>query len=217
MALDSPTPHQPGCSLLGHLQLTPAALLQPPLQVNKTFIKTHHHKQNTSSQAEHVNTKNKTHQHNQNTLSQTEHFITIRTRHRKQNTSSQTEHVNTKYINTKHVRTSRTRHHNQTRNHNQNTSSQTENVNTKHAITNRTRYHKQNTKHVNTNKKPKAHGHITNLRNQIKSMYTLKRSYDYRPPEGGRLYDMKVVSFCEPIMSRKRITANHAAAISHKY
>ena len=42
----------------------------------------------------------------------------------------------------------------------------------------------------------------------------------YRPPEGGRLYDMKVVSgyaFLRTYYVSKKITANHAAAISHKH
>ena len=41
----------------------------------------------------------------------------------------------------------------------------------------------------------------------------------YRPPEGGRLYDMKVVSgyaFLQTYFIKKKLTANHAAAISHK-
>ena len=44
------------------------------------------------------------------------------------------------------------------------------------------------------------------------------KSY-YRSPEGGRLFDMKVVSsyvFLRPIISIKK-PANHAAAISHKH
>ena len=41
----------------------------------------------------------------------------------------------------------------------------------------------------------------------------------YRPPEGGRLYDMKFVSgnaFLRTYFVQKKLTANHAAAISHK-
>ena len=41
----------------------------------------------------------------------------------------------------------------------------------------------------------------------------------YRPPEGGRLYVMKVVSgyaFLRTYFVPKKLTANHAAAISHK-
>ena len=41
-----------------------------------------------------------------------------------------------------------------------------------------------------------------------------------RPPEGGRLYDMKVVSgyaFLRTYYACKKITTNHAAAISHKH
>ena len=39
----------------------------------------------------------------------------------------------------------------------------------------------------------------------------------YRPPEGGRLYDMEVVSgyaFLRTYFVEKKLTANHAAAIS---
>ena len=39
----------------------------------------------------------------------------------------------------------------------------------------------------------------------------------YRPPEGGRLYDMKVVSGYAFQVMQKKLTANHAAAISHKH
>ena len=42
----------------------------------------------------------------------------------------------------------------------------------------------------------------------------------YQPPEGGRLYDMKVVSgyvFLRTYYVLKKLTANHAAAISHKH
>ena len=42
----------------------------------------------------------------------------------------------------------------------------------------------------------------------------------YRPQEGGRLYDMKVVSgsaFLRTYYVLKKLTANHAAAISHKH
>ena len=44
--------------------------------------------------------------------------------------------------------------------------------------------------------------------------------YYYRPPEGGRLFDMKVVSsyvFLRTYHVQKKITANHAAAIPHKH
>ena len=47
----------------------------------------------------------------------------------------------------------------------------------------------------------------------------LKFDY-YRPPEGGRLYDMKVVSgyaFLRTYYVQKKSTANHAAAICHKH
>ena len=42
----------------------------------------------------------------------------------------------------------------------------------------------------------------------------------YRPPEGGRLFDMKVVSSFVSLRTyyvKKKITANHAAEISHKH
>ena len=47
-----------------------------------------------------------------------------------------------------------------------------------------------------------------------------KSCTNYRPPEGGRLYDMKVVSgyaFLRTYYVQKKLTANHAAAISHKH
>ena len=43
----------------------------------------------------------------------------------------------------------------------------------------------------------------------------------YRPPEGGRLHDIEVVSGYAFLRTyyvyNKKITANHAAAISHKH
>ena len=49
-------------------------------------------------------------------------------------------------------------------------------------------------------------GVIGNRRKAFLKISKGKRFSYYRPPEGGRLYDMKVVEamrFCEPIMSRK--------------
>ena len=55
---------------------------------------------------------------------------------------------------------------------------------------------------------------------QIYSKISQASSYNYRPPEGGRLYDMKVVrgyAFLRTYYVLKKLTANHAAAISHKH
>ena len=54
----------------------------------------------------------------------------------------------------------------------------------------------------------------------VRIMPQSREEIHYRPPEGGRLYDMKVVSgyaFLRTYYVQKKITANHAAEISHKH